>query len=133
MDSSMLRLDNTVVVTKSGDGVHLSGTSKDMKLDEDFDKNMLLTQVAVETPGIKAAEMPNFTETEDGLILSGMVAKIHQPPSAPLIEMDYRIDYAKVDTFQIPSHVRLEKKNVGIVEFDLSNCKISVADWVKKQ
>ena len=133
MNGSMVPLpDNSVTVTKSGDGVHLSGSSKDTSFDEDYDKNMLLTQALVVSPSLKVLAKPIYTGTADGLILSSLTSLVHQPPTAPEIEATFHVEYAKVDAYQIPSHVVFDIKNVGIIEVGFSACKVSVADWAKK-
>ena len=52
--------DNTVVVTQSGDGIRLSGKSNDLQYDEDFDRNMVLTQVLVVSPNIRVLTIPTL-------------------------------------------------------------------------
>ena len=133
MNGSMVPFpDSTVTVTNSGEGVHLRGTSKETTLDEDFDKNMLLTKVQVANPSLTVLATPTFTSTEDGLLLSSVTSQIHQPTTAPETEATIRIEYAKVDSFQIPSHIVIDIKNTGVIEFRLNACKVSVADWAKK-
>jgi hypothetical protein len=133
MNGSMVPLpDETVKVTEAGQGYHLSGLAKDMKIDEDLDKNLVLTQVLVETPAMRVAATPAYTSTSDGLVISTVTSKINQPPTAPEMEATFRIEYAKVDAFQIPSRIALDIKNTGLIEVGLSNCKVSLADWAKK-
>ena len=120
-------------VTRSGEGVHLSGLlSKETKFDEDFDKNMLLTQVLVDSPNIKVLAIPTYMTTPDGLLVSAVTSQVNQPPSAPQTEATIRIAYAKVDSFQIPSRIVLDIKNTGVIDFGLSGCKVSVAEWAKR-
>jgi hypothetical protein len=134
MNGSMVPLpDNSVVVTKSGDGVHLSGKAKDMSFDEDFDKNMLLTQALVVGPTLKVLAVPTFAKTSDGLLISSVASEVHQPPTAPETNATFRIEYAKVDSYQIPSRVVFDIKNTGVIEIGLSACKVTVAEWARKQ
>lgn len=133
MNGSMVPLpDNTVTLSAAGDGVHLSGSADDMKIDEDFDKNMLLTQALVVSPALKVLAKPTFVDTADGLVVSAIVNLVNQPPSAPQTEADIRIDYTKVDSFQLPSRVVFDIKNTGVIEVDFSACHASLADWAKK-
>ena len=133
MNGSMVPLpDHTVTITKSSDGVHLSGTSKDSTFDEDYDRNMLLTQALVVSPSLKVLAKPTYTGTPDGLILSSLTSLVHQPPTSPEVEATFRVEYAKVDSYQIPSHVVFDIKNTGMFEFGFSACKVTVADWAKK-
>jgi hypothetical protein len=133
MNGTMVPLpDRSVDVTTTETGFHLHSTASDVKTDEDFDKNMLLIQVLVEAPEIKVASVPSYVKSVDGLVVSEVASKINQPPSAPPVEADFRVEYAKVGTFQIPSHVTVDVKNVGLFEFQFSACQVSVADWAQK-
>lgn len=134
MNGSMVPLpDNSITFTKSGDGLHLSATANGMKIDEDFDKNMLLTQALVVSPSLKVLATPTFTSTQDGLVVASVMSQVHQPPDAPETDATFRIDYTKVESYQIPSHVVFDIKNTGVIEIAFSACKVTVADWAKKQ
>jgi hypothetical protein len=133
MNGSMVPLpDSSVTVTTVGDGVHLSGTSNDTKIDEDFDKNMLLTQVLVVSPATRVLAMPSYVSTADGLLVTAVTSQINQPSTAPQTQIVLRVEYEKVDSFQIPSHVVFDIKNVGVFEFRFDACQVSVADQGKK-
>lgn len=133
MNGTMVPLpDNSVEVTSAGDGVHLRGTSGDAKFDEDFDKNMLLTQAVVDSPQTRVVAIPTYVRTEDGLVISTVSSRLNQPPSAPPMDVTLRVEYAKVDSFQIPSHVVYDIKNVGVIELAFNACQVSVANPAKK-
>lgn len=134
MNGSMVPLpDNSITITKSGQGIHLSGTSKDMTFDEDFDNNMLLTQALVVGPNLKVLAVPTFVPTSDGLVLSSVTSQVHQPPTAPETDATFRIEYVKVESYQLPSRVVFDIKNTGVIEIGFSACKVTLSDWVKKQ
>jgi hypothetical protein len=61
------------------------------------------------------------------------MSQVHQPPDAPETDATFRIDYTKVESYQIPSHVVFDIKNTGVIEIGFSACKVTVADWAKKQ
>jgi len=124
--------DKSVEATTTGDGIHLHGTSNNATFDEDFDKNMLLTHVTVDTPEMKVVAVPTYVRTDDGLVVSAVASQVNQPPSAPPTEITIRVEYAKVDSFQIPSHVVYDIKNVGVIEVGFSACQVSVADSAQK-
>jgi hypothetical protein len=133
MNGTMVPLpDRTMTITPTGTGFRLSGLSQGMKIDEDFDKNMVLSQVLVVSPNIKVLVLPTYTSTADGLVVSAVTSRINQPPTAPEVEATFRIDYAKVDAFQIPSRVVFDVKNTGLIEIGLTNCQVQLADWAKK-
>ena len=124
--------DSTLTITNVGDGVHLSGTSDGSSFDEDFDKNMLLTKVLVVNPNMKVLATPTYASTPDGLLVSAVASEVSQPSTAPPAEAIFRIDYAKVETFQIPSRVVFDIKNTGVIEIGLNSCRVSLADWAQK-
>jgi hypothetical protein len=133
MNGSMVPLpDSTVTATRSGDGVHLSGTTKDRAFDEDYDKNMLLTKARVVSSALTVLAEPVYKSTEDGLLLSSVTSHVRQPPTAPETEVTFRIEYTKIDSYQIPSHVVFDIKNTGTIEIGFSACKTAIADWAKK-
>jgi hypothetical protein len=133
MNGSMVPIpDATVTITNAGDGVHLSGISNDSKFDEDFDKNMLLTEVRVVSPSMKVMATPTYASTPDGLLVSAVASQVSQPATAPPAEAIFRIEYVKVETFQIPSRVVFDIKNTGIIEIAFNSCQVSLADWAKK-
>jgi hypothetical protein len=133
MNGSMVPFpDSSVTITGSGDGVHLSGALKDTSFDEEYDKNMLLTQALVSSPTLVVLAKPTYTHTEDGLVLASVASTIHQPPTAPETQATFRVEYAKVDSYQIPSRVEFDIKNIGMIEIGFSACKVTVADWARK-
>jgi hypothetical protein len=134
MNGSMVPLpDSTVTVTSTGDGIHLSGTAKDAEIDEDFDKNMLLTKALVVSPNMTVLATPTFARTPEGLVVSSVLSQLHQPPDAPETAVTFRIEYTKVESYQIPSHVVFDIRNTGVIEMDFGACKVTVADWARKQ
>jgi hypothetical protein len=73
-----------------------------------------------------------MAKQDDGLLISAVASKINQPPSAPPTEAIFRVEYAKVESFQIPSHVVVDIKNLGIIEVRFNACRVSLADWAQK-
>jgi hypothetical protein len=133
MNGSMVPFpDKSVEVTTTGDGIHLHGSSNTSAFDEDFDKNMLLTRVVVDTPEMKVVALPTYLRTDDGLVVSSVASKVNQPPSAPPMEVTFRLEYVAVDSFQIPSHIVYDVKNVGAIEVGFNGCQVSVADSPQK-
>jgi hypothetical protein len=133
MNGSMVPFpDNSVTVKRAGDGIHLHGTATNTQFDEDFDKDMLLTQVVVETTEMKVVAIPIYVRTNDGLVISGVTSKINQPPSAPQVEVTFRVEYAQVDSFHIPSHIVYDVKNVGVIEIGFNACRVSVAESTQR-
>jgi hypothetical protein len=134
MNGSMVPLpDNSVEVTTAGDGVHLhGGTPSGAKFDEDFDKDMLLTQAVVDSPQMKVVAVPTYVRTEDGLVISAVSSRVNQPPSTAPMDVTFRVKYAKVNSFQIPSHVVYDIRNVGVIEVAFNACQVSVADSEQK-
>ena len=107
-------------------------TSDGSSFDEDFDKNMLLTLVRVVNPDMKVLATPTYASTPDGLVVSAVASQISQPSTAPPAEAIFRIDYVKVEAFQIPSRVVFDIKNTGVIEIAFNSCRVSLADWAQK-
>jgi hypothetical protein len=124
--------DKTLTVTKAGAGLHVSGNAGETTFDEDYDENMLLTRALVVNPTMRVVATPTFVRSTDGLLLSAVTSLINQPPSAPQTEVTFRIDYMKVDSFQLPSHLLIDVKNVAMMEFSFSACKAQVEDFGPK-
>jgi hypothetical protein len=129
MNGTMVPIpDKSIEITTTGDGIHLHGTSSNATFDEDFDKNMLLTHAVVNTPEMKVVALPTYVKTDDGLVVSAIASQVNQPPSAPTADATIRVEYAVVDSFQIPSHIVTDVKTVGVIEVSLNTCQVSVAD-----
>ena len=134
MNGSMVPIpDSTLTLTNVGDGIHLSGTSNGTSFDEDFDKNMLLTKVRVVNPNMTVLATPTYSTTPDGLLVSAVASQISQPSTAPPAEAIFRIDYVKVEAFQIPSRVVFDIKNTGVIEIAFNSCRVSRADWATRK
>lgn len=103
-----------------------------MNFDEDFDKDVLLTQAVVDSPQMKVVAIPTYVRTEDGLIISAVSSRVNQPPSAAPKDVTFRVEYAKVGSFHIPSHVIYNIKNVGVIEIAFNACEVAVADTAQK-
>ena len=133
MNGSMVPLpDNSVEVTTAGAGIHLHATPGTTNFDEDFDKDTLLTQAVVDNPQMRVVAIPTYERTEDGLVISAVSSRVNQPPSAAPMDVTFRVKYAKVDSFQIPSHVVYDIKNVGVIEVAFNTCQVSVTDSAQK-
>ncbi len=129
MNGGMVPLpDKTVDVTTDGTKTHLHGTSANVIFDEDYDENMLLIQAVVATPEMKVVAVPTYVRTDDGLVISSVASEVNQPPSAAPVDVTFRVEYAKVNSFQIPSHVVYNVKNVAVIEVGFSTCQVSTAD-----
>lgn len=132
MNGSMVPFPgDSATVTSKGEGVHLSESAKETKVDEDFDKNMLLTQVVVENPAVRFSATPTFVSTPAGLVVSAVQSQINQPPSAPGINLTLHVEYAQTGAYQLPSHLLFDIKNAGIIELGLSNCQVNLAAWAQ--
>jgi hypothetical protein len=125
--------DSKTTITQSAEGVHLSAMANEMKIDEDFDKNFLLTQARVDSPSMRVVALPSYTSTSDGLVVASVKSQVRQPPTAPETDVNFQIEYAKVDGYQVPSHIAFDIKNVGMMDIRLSGCQVSLAQWARKQ
>jgi hypothetical protein len=123
--------DASYAVVPSGQGAHMSRSANGESIAEDFDKDMLLVQALMESPGLRVLSKPTFTPTADGLVVTEVANQMNQPPSAPEPEVIlFHIAYAQVDSYRIPSRVAIELKGTGLVEINLNACQV-VADRTK--
>jgi hypothetical protein len=128
MNGSIVPLPSSkAIVTIMGTGVHIRATSEATSVDEDFDQNMLLMQVLVVSPEMRLLAKPSYVETSDGLVISSVTYTVNRPPSAPQEQTILRMEYAKVDSFQIPSKVIIDTRNIGVIEVGFNACQVSVA------
>jgi hypothetical protein len=123
--------DKTVALAATDSGMHLHGTDADTQLDEDFDKNFLLTQVVAVTPAVRVVALPAYIKTDDGLVVSAITSQVNQPPTAPPIEVTFHVEYATVQSFRIPSRIVYDVQNVGTIEVNLNACQVKVAEPAK--
>src|SRR6266702_575909 len=114
----------TDVVSATTDGIHVHGSSDTMTVDEDFDKNMLLTQAHVVTPDLDAIAYPTFDDTTDGRIVSSFRTDLKQPVTAPIVQLNIAVIYQTVSSFRIPASLHYDLKNVGQFDFTLSGCSV---------
>jgi hypothetical protein len=117
--------DKTVTITRNGDGIHLHAAYAPMIIDEDFDKNMLLTQAHVVDPDMDVIASPIFTDTPDGRLVAEIHSEVRQPASAPPTFLDISVVYQQVGAYRLPSTIHYDIKNVGQMDFKLSDCTVN--------
>lgn len=128
MNGSMVPIpDKTVAVTPSGDGVELHGLEPNRTLVEKYDKDMLLTEVHVVDANSDELDTPTFASTPDGLLLTKLHMIVKQPATAPPATMDITTGYTTVGTYQIPSSITFDAKNVGSFNFKLTACQTNTS------
>lgn len=120
--------DKTTIVSPAGDGIKLHASSPEYVVDEVFDKNLLLTDVHVVSKEMEVTMSPTYSDSPDGRIVSTLQASSHQPPTAPPTNVTMSITYAPVSSFQLPSSVKVDVKNVGGFLFNFSACKVETSD-----
>jgi hypothetical protein len=120
--------DKSDTVTANAEGIHVHGVDDKTTIDEQFDKNLLLTNMHVVTPELDVTAYPTYTETPNGRIISVIRSLIHQPPTAPAAEAIMSAKYSTVGAFQIPSSVSFEVKNVGTFNFAFSSCSVNTSE-----
>ena len=133
MNGSMVPLpDSTLTVTTVADGIHMSGTSNNMTIDEDFDKNMLLTQVLVVGSDSKVRAVPTYETPPMGGACLRFDPRSISLPQPPKQKSTSQWNTRKSALFKFPSHVVFDIKNTGTIEVGFSAGQVSVADWAKK-
>jgi hypothetical protein len=117
--------DKSTKLTVVADGIHLHGASGKMTIDEDFDKNMLLTKAHVLTDEMDVDAVPVFTDTPDGRVIAEIHNEVRQPISAPPMLLSISVVYQSVSNYRIPELIRYGVKNVARMEFKLTDCTIN--------
>lgn len=117
--------DKTVTLTPVAEGLHLHGAYDKMVIDEDYDKNMLLTQAHVVTPEMDVIATPTFTDTPDGRLVAEIHNEVRQPVSAPPAYADISVVYQQVGAYRLPGTIHYGVKNVAQMDFKLSDCTVN--------
>lgn len=117
---------STAIHPTADGGIELSSVGLDsVDLAETLDKNMLLTSVHVVQPDSDIVAHPVFTDTPDGRLVSTVVSEVHQPKTAPAVEVTFTTTYAQVGKYRLPSAIDYAVKNVASFHFDLDHCEIN--------
>jgi hypothetical protein len=118
-------LDATTTAKAEGDGVLVHSGDASNEVNEHFDKNMLLTEMHVTNSALDVKAHPTFLETPKGRLISVLKSEVHQPPTAPALEVTMSSTYAPVASFQIPAILTFSVQNVGDFVFKLSACQVN--------
>jgi hypothetical protein len=118
-------LDATTTAKAEGDGVLVHSGDASNDVNEHFDKNMLLTEMHVITPALDVNAHPTFLDTPKGRLITTLKSEIHQPPTAPALEVTMSSTYAPVATYQVPAILTFSVQNVGDFTFKLSACQVN--------
>jgi hypothetical protein len=116
-------LDATTTAKAEGAGVLVHTGDASSTVDEHFDKNMVLTEMHVTTPALDVTAHPTFISTPKGLLISTLKSEVHQPPTAPALNVTMASTYAPVAAYQIPATLTFSVQNVGDFNFTLSACQ----------
>jgi hypothetical protein len=81
---------------------------------------------------MKVVALPTYVRTDDGLVVSVVASQVNEPSSAPPMDVSFRVEYAAVDSFRIPSHIVYDVKNVSVIEVGFNTCQVSGADSLQK-
>ncbi|HEV2645723.1 MAG TPA: hypothetical protein VGU46_05090 [Acidobacteriaceae bacterium] len=114
--------DKTIQLTPADGGLQLHAPSESMTVDEDFDKNMLLTKAHVSTPQMDVVATPIFINTPDGRLISEIHNEVKMPITSPPVYADFFVTYRDLNGYRIPETIRFDEKNVAVLEFKLTDC-----------
>jgi hypothetical protein len=129
MNGSLIpSVDKTTTATPEGDGLLVRGGDASTTVDEHFDKNMLMTDMHVVSPALDVDAHPVYNETPKGRIIAQLNSTIHQPPTAPALEVDMAATYTPVSSFQIPTNLTFTVENVGSFKFQLGACTVKTSE-----
>jgi hypothetical protein len=125
--------DKTTILTPQGRGMHLHAGQGQTILDEDYDENMLLTNIHAVSGAIDAKIAPAFTETSDGRIISSIQGEYRQPATAPPVYLTMGVEYGQVNGYRLPNKIHYQLKNVLQMDINLSGCTTNSIDTHAKQ
>jgi hypothetical protein len=118
-------LDATTTAKAEGDGILVHSGDASNDVNEHFDKNMLLTEMHVTTTAVDVKAHPVFTDTPHGRLITTLNSEVHQPPTAPALNVTMSSTYAPVATYQLPAVLTFTVQNVGNFTFRLTGCTVN--------
>jgi len=124
--------DRTTTLTPQNAGIHLHAEQGQTVLDEDYDENMLLTNIHVVSGTIDAKVAPVFSDTPDGRIISSIQGEYRQPATAPPVYLTMGIEYGQVSGYRLPTKIRYQVKNVLQMDINLSDCTVKPIEKAAK-
>lgn len=125
VSGDLTSIDPKATVERNPQGFHVTAREEDGSAEEQYDGDLLLKTVRVSTSTLESTIHPTFTASPQGLLVTDILSSYKQPPSAPTpTEVDMRIRYAPVGSFQLPSELQIA---VGPAQFafQLFNCTVS--------
>lgn len=126
VNGSMVPLpDKSTTVTRTDSGIHLHAAAGSTIIDEDYDKNMLLTKADVVTDQMEVVALPVFTETPDGLVVSQIHSEVHEPAAAPAMNVNVGVTYQTVLNRRLPQVIHYDVQNVMQFDLNISECSVS--------
>jgi hypothetical protein len=119
---------SAVSFTRSGEGMPPGGAPNALKLTGDSYRNMALTKAFVEGTEIRVLAVQSYFNTSDEVV----ALSVYLPPTIPETDATFHIEYAKVNTLQVPSQVVPEIENTGVIRYRLNHCQVSLLEWPKR-
>jgi hypothetical protein len=90
-------------------------------------------QALMKGPVIQLPAVAIYTSISDGLVISSVRSEMHRPLTSPETEATFQFEYARVNGFEVPSHLIPEIGSSGVIEYRLNNCQVSLTEWPKKR
>lgn len=120
--------DPSTKISISTDGTHLAAAATNTSLDEDFDKNMLLTRAHIlMKDSSDTIVFPSFLESPRGRIIAELRSEVRQPPTAPPVYITMSAKYQTVGGYDIPSTLHFDVQNAAQLDFALTGCVVNAA------
>jgi hypothetical protein len=76
---------------------------------------------------------PSYMNISDGLVISSMRSEMHQPLASPETDVTLRIEYLRVNAFQLPSYLVPDIGSTGAIDYRLNNRQVSLLEWPKRR
>lgn len=129
LNGSMVpRPDKNTRLTQQDAGIHLHAATGTTSLDEDYDRNMLLTSVDATTESNEVKTTPVYSDTPDGRVIAEIRSEYRQPATAPPTYFNLTVTYQSVGGYRIPAIIRYAIKNVMQTDFNLTDCTINPSE-----
>lgn len=116
-------------ITKSETGYTLHAETKDAKVTEQMDNQLVLTHFDVVMDKATVKFQPTYKSTDKGLVVAGFLAHILPAGAAPEQEQEMHvgIEYQDIQGFLIPAQLNMTVVGTGTFNFALEGCSVTGA------
>jgi hypothetical protein len=120
---------NGVGITREAGDITIRMKQRDAIVTEVYSNNMILQHVSVITDTSSVDLSPSYDSTDNGLLVSRLVARIRKNGAPPeqAQEMHVEIYDQQVSGFPLPSRLNVEVIGTGLFNFEMDRCRVNPA------